>query len=217
MRESNKRGGPGLNRDCFSLGKLGIAMTNMKTNIIKIKGFTLVELLVVIALLAIVLAMAGGSFSSILKGSAKAAVINNLKQNGNFAVGVIERLVRNSKEVQDFTNSCDTEANGGKQVTTIVFVNNDNTQTELSFEPVSGINRIVLTSGTPQYLTSDKVNLMAVGTKSYMTCYRDLEKPLKLTINFTLEPYYNLGAGVTPSQQDYATLDFQNTIAFRNY
>lgn len=61
-------------------------------------GFTLVELLVVIGIMAVVGGVGSDLFVSILKGANKANVINEVKQNGNHALDVMERNIRNAKE-----------------------------------------------------------------------------------------------------------------------
>lgn len=65
----------------------------------KQKGFTLVELLVVFGILALVGGMTGDIFIGILKGINKANVINEIKQNGNYVLNYMDRVVRNSSAV----------------------------------------------------------------------------------------------------------------------
>lgn len=60
-------------------------------------GFTLVELLVVIGIMAIIGGIATDLFVSIFKGANKANVINEVKQNGNLALDIMERSIRNAK------------------------------------------------------------------------------------------------------------------------
>lgn len=71
-----------------------------KIIILKKTGFTLIELLVVIGIMAVVGGVGTDLFVSILKGANKANVINEVKQNGNYALDIMERNIRNAKEAQ---------------------------------------------------------------------------------------------------------------------
>lgn len=64
-------------------------------------GFTLVELLVSIGILAIVSLAATGLFFSSIKGSTKSEVLIKVKQNGNYALNTISSMIRNSQKVQE--------------------------------------------------------------------------------------------------------------------
>ena len=54
-------------------------------------GFTLVEILVVIGLLAIVVALGSNMFFTTLRGSTKSKTLTIVKQNGDYALSVMER------------------------------------------------------------------------------------------------------------------------------
>jgi len=57
-------------------------------------GFTLIELLVVIVVLGILGVVGTDLFSSVIKGTNKANVIAEVKQNGQLAMDIIERNIR---------------------------------------------------------------------------------------------------------------------------
>lgn len=59
-------------------------------------GFTLIEILVVIAIFAILALVGTDLFSSVLRGSNKAQVQSEIKQNGQVVLNTIERYVRSS-------------------------------------------------------------------------------------------------------------------------
>lgn len=63
------------------------------------RGFTLVELLVVIAVMSVIGTISTDLFSSVIRGGNKANVINEVKQNGQQALDVMERYIRNAATV----------------------------------------------------------------------------------------------------------------------
>jgi prepilin-type N-terminal cleavage/methylation domain-containing protein len=84
----------------------------MKKNILRIRklkienfpmfhrgGFTLIELLVVLSLVALITVAAGNIFYSTLRTNTKTQVSANLKQKGNYALAVMERMIREAKEI----------------------------------------------------------------------------------------------------------------------
>lgn len=62
-------------------------------------GFTLIEIIVVFGILALIGGLTSDLFASVLKGANKANTVNEIKQNGNYALNYIERVVRNSASV----------------------------------------------------------------------------------------------------------------------
>lgn len=66
------------------------------------KGLSLLELLVSVAVISIAISVGTGVFIQILKAHNKATVINEVRQNGQLAMAVIERLARNSQKIQLF-------------------------------------------------------------------------------------------------------------------
>lgn len=68
-------------------------------------GFTLIEIIVVFGILALIGGLTSDLFASVLKGANKANTVNEIKQNGNYALDYIERTVRNSTSVVDYDSS----------------------------------------------------------------------------------------------------------------
>lgn len=65
----------------------------------KVNGFTIVEILVVISLLAVVSTFLTEAFVRSLRGGNKAEVVNRLKQNGQSVLDNISNTIRNSDNV----------------------------------------------------------------------------------------------------------------------
>lgn len=63
------------------------------------KGFSLAEILVVIAIMAIAGTMLVAIFSSTLRGSNKSQILASIKQNGQAALDKIDKTIRNSDNV----------------------------------------------------------------------------------------------------------------------
>jgi len=61
------------------------------------RGFTLVELLVVMAIIVPILIIVVGVTSSTLRGSNKTGTINNVRENGNYAISQMERVIKYAK------------------------------------------------------------------------------------------------------------------------
>ncbi|HEY5601171.1 MAG TPA: type II secretion system protein [Patescibacteria group bacterium] len=59
-------------------------------------GFTLIELLVVIAIFSVIGVVGTDLFTNLIKGSNKANVTSEVKQNSQLAIDLMERYIRNS-------------------------------------------------------------------------------------------------------------------------
>lgn len=62
-------------------------------------GFTLIEILVVMSVIVTIALISGNIFYSTLRTSSKTQVSTNLKQEGGYALTVMERMIRESKEI----------------------------------------------------------------------------------------------------------------------
>lgn len=76
-------------------------------------GFTLIELIVVISIVAVIAALVTGVLFSALRGSSKTNVLADVKENGNYVLSVIGRTLRFAKSFEGvstdgtvFTTSC---------------------------------------------------------------------------------------------------------------
>jgi len=136
------------------------------------RGFTLIEVLVIIFLLGIVLSLGGNLFFSILRGGSKAEAVKEIKQNGDYAISVMERMIRNAREA-----SC---SDGSVTITSF-----DGQQTIFSCKE----NRIASNSA---YLTSGDVK----ADSCEFTCSGTT--PEVVTVSFILSPSQT---GATSSQK----------------
>lgn len=65
----------------------------------KQKGFSLVEVVIAITILGVIGAYVGSILTTAFKGSNKSALLGDIKQNGQTALGLMDRTIRNSDKV----------------------------------------------------------------------------------------------------------------------
>ena len=164
-------------------------------------GFTLIETLVSLGVLAVVVVMATNLFFSLLRGASKTKAIQTVKQNGGYAISVMERMIRNAKQVLD----CQTDY--------ITIKSQDEEETTFRFCSEEDDSWIASVSGTltcaDARLTSSEVQLVS----SSFTCMPgDGTKPDGVDINFSLA---KAGTGTRP--EEGAVVNFQTSVFLRNY
>lgn len=172
-------------------------------------GFTLIETLLVVFLIGIVLVAGGNMFFGIMKGASKVEVEREVKQNGNYALAIMERMIKNSRRVID-CNELDN---------TLEIENLDYEITTFQILPDSeaGVNRIASSAASILYLTGDNVNVSSFA----FTCICDPESCddpedlRRIGISFTLTPK-GVTAGEVPPEM-YAEINFQTSISLRNF
>lgn len=122
------------------------------------EGYSLVEVLIVVTLLALIMLTTTNFLYSSLSGSGKASGLAVVKQNGDHAIGVIERKIQGTK---------DRDVECGVAGESLILSEGDYTDTTLDdvvtlFDIAS--NRVQMTvteanpfSTDPEYLTSERV------------------------------------------------------------
>jgi len=167
-------------------------------------GFTLIEVLMIVLLLGVVLAVGSNLFFSILKGGSKAEILKEVKQNGDYAIAVMERMTRNASEaVCCFDLSC-LDQRTGEEVGYLQITNSDRRTTTFFLESSEEVLKIASNSGV--YLTSKNVNASSGG----FVC--EGETPEVITISFTLSQ-----KGTPLRVEEKATQNFQTTVSLRTY
>lgn len=148
----------------------------------------------IVFLLGIVLVMGSTLLFSILKGGTKTEVIKEVKQNGNFVMATMTRMIRNAKEA-----SCDP----AKEWVTITSTHDDLSTTFVCLDVGSENGKIA--SNTAR-LTNENVKVDA--------CSIDCEgtSPETVTISFTLSQ-----KGTPSRVEEQARQDFQTTVSLRTY
>ena len=169
-------------------------------------GFTLIETLVVIFLMGIILVGGGGLFFNIMKGASKVEVGKEIKQNGDYAMAIMERMIKNSRGVTVCPSSNDS----------LTIKNIDNGLTTFFLEDLEDNDKIASSGGTILYLTGDNV------TVSSLTFICIHEPPTSLLpedirrveISFSLIPK---GSSPEAPPETYAEINFQTSVSLRNF
>lgn len=156
------------------------------------KGFTLIEILVVIGVFAVIAVIGSTSFFSMLKGATKTKITNLVKQNGDYTLGVMEKMIRNAREI---VSVCE------PNMSSIQIKNPDKGLTTFSCT----VNPI---SSNSAKLISDQVKVES--------CFFDCQRPGPLqpdvvTINFTLSQ-----AQTTVRPEEQVRIEFRTTVSLRN-
>jgi len=161
------------------------------------------ETLVVIGLLAIIVIVGSTSFFNILKTSTKTRVVNVVKQNGDYAMGVMERMIRNAKGIEEVEGYEPGEVYRGREIT---IENPDGESTTFSCEGGSSI------ASDGASLIGDEVRIGS-NCDLFFTVTRGEAglNPDVVIIQFTLE----VGEGAA-RPEERASVDFENRVVLRN-
>lgn len=163
-------------------------------------SFTLVELLVVAAIVLLIIGVVSNLFFSALRGATKTTIINEVKQNGDYALSVMERMIRNAASLNSPTCPFSSSSN-------IVITNPDNYQTTFACPSPPNV-RIASNSS---YLTSDKV---AVSGCSF-TCFKPTSSSAMVKITFSIhQPPPS--AGVTLRPEEKISINYETSVVVRN-
>lgn len=153
-------------------------------------GFTLVEVLVALTILVTVTYIGFNFLFSAVSGSVKADVLKDVRQNGSYALSVIESVVRSASQLSCSTTSLTMQNPKGE--TTRFYLDNGK-----------------IASGSPSLLlTSSSVEV----SNFLIACSTEPGKPASVGVSFTVsKPGTDLRASEKASQ------NFSTRIILRNY
>ena len=166
-------------------------------------GFTLIELLVTVAILGTAGVIAANMFFQTLKGVSKAEIEKIVKQEGDYTISVMERMIRNSKNVVDADSVCDDSDRANITIT--------NQDDSTSFFECAGSGDNAHIASNSARLTSNKVRVSS-DCNSFVKCTQLGSAPPVLEIKFNLS---QAGSPTRPEEQ--ASVNFQTTVSLRNY
>ena len=174
------------------------------------RGFTLIETLVVVGIMAIVAVVSSNMFFTVFKSSGKTKVLTKVKENGDYALSVMERLIRDSQEVVTNTDNkiCESGMNYLK------FKRADGSTIEFGCLDEGEDNGRIASNSARLTSSEVKVDSCSFDCSCYPDCTSEGTKfyPKTITIKFILS---QIGATVRPEEE--AIINFQTTVSTRNY
>ena len=171
------------------------------------QGFTLVEMLIVLAIFGVLGVMASSSLFSIFQGASKTEILKEVKQNGDYALSLMEQKIRNAGSVTYIagTYPCGTTSISGSS---IEILNQDDTPT--IFSCTNNVLQQQLGLAAASNLTNSTVEV--VDCNSVFSCVKsDTSNIPVVTIQFSLTQS-NASANLSES----STQVFKTQVSLRN-
>lgn len=165
-------------------------------------GFTLLETLVSVAIIALVSVVLSQVFISTMRTNTKTEILKEVKQSGDLAIESITRMVQNAQSV-----TCPTAKS-------LAVVNPDGNTTTVSCQDVSSVARLASSSATTTvYLSSQNVTLGPVCASSSLqfVCTSVSGLPSLVTVSFQMAQI-----GTPVDQFETASETFQTSVTMRN-
>ena len=177
-----------------------------------IAGFTLLEILISISIAGAAGVLIAQVFFTTARTNTKTELLKDVKQNGEFAMGVVERMIRSSLRIE---SAC---SDTGTALAALDIVNPNGDTTTFGCALDSGVTRIASTSSTgiTEYLTSSNVTIGGAactdaGNSLSFVCTSYPDQPIRVTVSFSLSQL-----GTPPDQFEQASVLFQTTATSRN-
>jgi prepilin-type N-terminal cleavage/methylation domain-containing protein len=187
-------------------------ITNHKsqTKTIRRNGFSLVEIIVSTGIIAIIsITVAQAMFTS-LRSNTKTELLKDIKQNGDFAMDVMTRLIQNARGI---TSPC---TPAGATGPTLSIINTDGLLTSFGCSIDGAVFRIASVSGVQtDYLTSNNLTITGVNCAASsltFTCTSVVDAPSRVQITFTLAQ-----RGTPFEQYEQSSATFQTSVNERTF
>lgn len=172
-------------------------------------GFTLLELVVSIGIVAVVAVVLSQVFLVTLRTNSKTEIAKDMKQNGDLALESMVRMIQKAKQV---TSTC---AASGTTAQSVTILNPDDGETTYECVLDGETTRLASTSaqGT-EYLTASNVTMGGAACSDStlsLTCFGGTGLPSSITISFELSQ-----TGLTAQSFEQSSESFQTTATMRN-
>lgn len=169
-------------------------------------GFTLMEMLVVLAIFSVIGVIATSSLSSIFRGAVKTDYVKEIKQNGDYAISVIETTLRNGT-IADA--NCAGAASTSLQV---ISATSSAIMTTFTCQVSGSLRRLHQDSTVDNFLTNTSVDIPAcnVGNISF-TCSTDPTGVKQVSIRLDLQQ-----ANTNASTGERTRQTFVSRVTLRN-
>lgn len=172
------------------------------------RGFTLIEIVITVGIVAIMSIVLTQVFISTLVTNTKNEVVREVKQNGDFVLDNMVRLLQNSRKV---VTTCDLT---GTTSSTLSILNPDGGTTTFECRSDSGVLRIASTSANvPAYLSTSNVTLTGANCDAAIsfTCSAAPDGTQSVKVSFTIAQ-----KGSSPKSYEKDSSTFGTTITLRN-
>ncbi len=185
----------------------------------KNKGFTLIELTIVMGIFIVIGTIIVSVLSATFTGNTKIRTTGELSQNGNYALSIITNLLLSSQRFEgivvttsppctptDSTTCCTPTGVSGKSIS---FVGLDGGTTTLTCEDTGSTPTYVISSASASLsiplIDATQARLSDAGTCSFTCTQVDEYSPPRIDISFSLQ---NIGDG--------SSANFRTSVSLRN-
>ena len=178
--------------------KAKVKIQNFKKILASPRGFTLIEMLVVIAIITIIGTMATQIILSLIRSNNKTSIQNEVKQNGSFVIDRLERDIRGSSDVTSpDSEHLNLQQADGSEISYVCIQGSSSSNGDITRGGQSLLNT--------EAVTGVRVNNCSFGLQN--------TAPVLVTIAFTLiQPYQS------PNRSDLTiTQNFRTSVSLRTY
>jgi prepilin-type N-terminal cleavage/methylation domain-containing protein len=177
------------------------------------KGFTIIEVLVVVSVFSVVGVIIGGIFFGALRGTKKTNTITLIRQNGNYAISQMSKMIR-------FADTLDAPACPGEPAPAmphtieppVITITSSLDDQKTTFTCDVANNMLASNSASLLNVSTDTNPNTVILDKCQFTCSRNQGGPPTIGIDFTLKDK-NSGNIV----ESKASVRFQTSVTMRNY
>jgi len=164
----------------------------------KDKGFTFIEVIIVIAMITVLSTVSINILITVLRGSLKSQVTKEVKQSGDYAINVMTRMIRNATSIEDCAGN------------SIHIRNPDAFETVFNCgTQISSASASINPTPVPELLTSSDLDIVP-GT-CLITCDLTKDPPI-VTIDFSLSKNTS-----SFRAEEQIRIDFHTKVALRSY
>lgn len=168
-------------------------------------GFTLIELLVSIGIISLIILASTTLFFTSLKAKKKNSSLTTIKQSGDYALSIMNMMIRNAKDLNCSPPNEITITNPDGETTTFSCQGHfHGCPSGISSERIASHSA---SASRDDCLTADNIGLLSCS----FSCSQEIGSPSIVTVAFTLSK------GNPDDILSYASQEFKTTISLRNY
>lgn len=175
-------------------------------------GFTLLEILMSVSIAGVMGLLIAQVFFTTARSNTKTELLKDVKQNGEYAIHIMERMIRNALKVSSVCSAT------GSSLKSIQILNPNGDTTTFGCVLDGSVTRLASTSasGRREYLTSSNVTIGGTSCASVQNsllfeCTSRDDAPTSIVIRFSLSQ-----SDAATDNQNQASILFQTTSTSRN-